>query len=139
MKQEDIKEIKAGTYVGYIWKSDTNKPEVYCNDAIQDIKLNDEENPFIIEGQLYDKEKCVSYSIKYIDGKYIAKKFSDLEDEELGMNIPISYYANRMDNVEKLMFRQYWEAEQDDLCEGMEVLKPTSMVFVGFEKKEDRK
>jgi CRISPR type III-associated protein (TIGR04423 family) len=39
-----------------------------------------------------------------------------------------------MENVQKMKFRQYWRPVEDDLCEGMKVLQPAELVFVGFEK-----
>jgi CRISPR type III-associated protein (TIGR04423 family) len=43
-------------------------------------------------------------------------------------------YTHRMENVQKMKFRQYWRPVEDDLCEGMTVLQPAELVFVGFEK-----
>lgn len=135
--EKDIKIIPSGTYQGYVWMSDKAEPEVYNDEVIEDIMLDERENPFIIEAQMYKVDNCVSYSVKYVDGEYVAIKYSELIDEELGMNRPIVYFGNRIGC--NLKFRQYWKAEDDQMCERMKVLKPGNLVFVGFERKEETK
>ena len=44
------------------------------------------------------------------------------------------YVARRMQGIKGLKFLQYWTSEPDVLCEGMPVLQPSKLVFVGFEK-----
>lgn len=53
------------------------------------------------------------------------------------MNEIQTYLPNRMDKIKELKFVQNWVLEKDPLCEGMEVLKPKGLVFVGFNVKED--
>ena len=125
--------IDKSKYTGYLWYSNETIPQVK-NDEDFELEINDSENPFIIEGQLCDDKKSIS--IKFVDGKYIVKT-STLSDYE-GADIE-EYVPNRMDNVEKLLFKRAWKEEKDDLCCGMEVLQPAELVFVGLKIKEGKK
>ncbi|MDR3057356.1 MAG: TIGR04423 family type III CRISPR-associated protein, partial [Prevotella sp.] len=58
---------------GYIWKSNSPNPVVYYNEPVT-IELDENINPFIVEGYLYVKDK-LSYTIKYVDGKYFVAKY----------------------------------------------------------------
>lgn len=125
--------IEKSIYDGYIWYSDKSKPEIFQN---QDFEFDADKigNPFIIEGQLYDDQKKFSYSIKFVDGKYICKKYEVESTDFNKKDVEIkTFHANRMDNL-KLQFLQYWKEEDDELCEGMKVLQPKELVFVGFVK-----
>ena len=132
--------IEKGIYQGYIWYSDQTKPEVYDDEYFDGIELDDNKNPFIIEAQMYETEKEVSYGVKYVDGGYICKKYV-LTDDDLANITRKEFYPNRMDKItgKKLVFKQCWKAEGDPMCEGMEVLQPAELVFVGFTEKEDKK
>ena len=44
------------------------------------------------------------------------------------------YLAHRIEGVKCLCFLQYWQAEPDDMCEKMCVLRPLKLVFIGFDK-----
>lgn len=126
--------IEKSIYDGYIWYSDKSNPEIFQN---QDFEFDTDEivNPFIIEGQLYDAQKRVSYSIKFVDGEYICKTYENVsKDVANGEDIMLKiFHSNRMDNL-KLQFLQYWKEEVDELCEGMKVLQHKELVFVGFVK-----
>ncbi len=126
-----------GKYVGYIWKSNEKTPKVFNGD-IFDESLDNNDNPFIIEGQLYDEERAVSYSIKFVDGEYLINKF-EVNSNELGEFVMKTFYANRIKGHKKLCFRQYWRSEKDEFCENMEVLQPKELVFVGFKEEEKEK
>ena len=131
-------------YIGYLWMSDKPHPlEYHTPSVLKEILegFSDTTNPFIIEGQLCDEKTEVSYSIKYVDGKYIVIKYDlknipegwipDEEDKE--------YISNSRLRASKILFRQYWKPEIEDsadvnesLCLGMPVLVPGPLVFVGF-------
>ena len=72
--------IEKSIYDGYIWYSDKSEPEVFQS---QDFEFDTDEivNPFIIEGQLYDAQKRVSYSIKFVDGEYICKTYENVSKD----------------------------------------------------------
>lgn len=129
-KMKKIDNISAGIYKGYLWKSDEQKPKVYNNESLDTLLLNNCENPFIIEGQLYDEKSQKSYSIRYIDGEYWAYEY-DLN--ELKMDFTEHLYIASFENAQgKLNFRQYWREKKDNLCEDMMILYPAEFVFVGF-------
>jgi CRISPR type III-associated protein (TIGR04423 family) len=131
---EDNKmKIEKSIYDGYIWYSDKSEPEVFQE---KDFEFDTDkiDNPFIIEGQLYDDQKMISYSIKFVDGKYICKKYEVESTDFNKKDVEIkTFHANRMDDL-KLQFLQYWKEEVDELCEGMKVLQPAELVFIGFVK-----
>jgi len=131
---EDNKmKIEKSIYNGYIWYSNESNPEVF-QDKEFEFDTDKIENPFIIEGQLYDDQKKISYSIKFVDGKYICRKYQVKSTDFNKKDVEIkTFHANRMDNL-NLQFLQYWKEEDDELCEGMKVLQPKELVFVGFVK-----
>ena len=136
--------IQPGNYVGYLWYSDKTAPDVLNGVQLSDMLCPDE-NPFVIEGQLWDETQQLSYSIRYvvsndgqhgISGQYIIQKWNlntdfpvpDFEYTELEA-FPNKAFGKE---VGKLLFRRYWKAEKDELCDGMKVLNPHALVFVGF-------
>ena len=87
--------------------------------------------------------------IRYVDGKYIVRRTKVKEEElkaraysqayESGSPIATTlkkYLAHRIEGVKCLCFLQYWQAEPDDMCEKMCVLRPSKLVFIGFDKNE---
>ena len=142
--------IDKAKYVGYLWRSDQRTPEVYDGTEELELSLPDGENPFVIEGNLWDEARRRSIMIRYIDGRYRVRKVEVAERELEGISddkvdaaeegqvatTVKEYLAHRMAGVRKLRFLQYWRAEKDDLCGGMLVLRPYQLVFVGFVKKE---
>lgn len=117
-------------YEGYLWWSNKTTPEVLNNEFINELPKGN--NPFIIEGQLYDKDNEKSYSIRFFDGYYLINCF-DLNELKGLECIKKEYLPNRFpDGIQKLCFREFWRPEPDNFCEGMQVLKPAENVFVGF-------
>ena len=131
-----MKTIKINKCEGYLWWSDQEEPEIYDGKAL-DISLNETKNPFVVEGQIYDKEEKKSYSIRYVDGQYLINIYkvetSDFTNKD---NEPKNFLSNRMDG-RWLKFLRYWEEKKDENCMGMPVLAFTKNVFIGFKEKED--
>lgn len=125
--------IKIEKCEGYLWWSDQQQPKVYHNEGI-DKSFDETKNPFVVEGQLYDKEGKISYSIKYVDGQYHINIY-EIKDEDFNNpdNETKCYLSNRMGD-RWLKFLRYWEPKEDPNCEGMKVLKLTKNVFVGFKE-----
>ena len=127
--------IKIENCEGYLWWSDQQEPKVYQDGQI-DIILDETKNPFVVEGQLYDKEEDKSYSIKYIDGQYLIKVNKVGNDDFTNKDNELkSFLSNRMGG-RWLKFLRYWEPTEqgDENCEGMPPLVITKNVFVGFKK-----
>lgn len=144
---EKIHEIKHGTYQGYLWMSDSDKPVVYSGGNLlksDGLELIDDKNPFVIEGQLYDADTKISVSIKYVDGHYIVKDYSVADDNRQTQpdekkTVKHKYFqGNKMDG-QTLHFHEVWRPEADILCEGMHVLRPAELIFVGFENRKENK
>lgn len=128
--------IKIKNSEGYLWWSDQEEPEIYDGKVI-DICLDEKKNPFVIEGQLYDKDEKKSYSIKYVDGQYLINKYKvETIDFSNTDNEPKSFLSNRMEG-RWLKFLRYWEEKKDENCMDMPVLTFTKNIFVGFKEKED--
>lgn len=123
--------IEKSKYQGYLWYSDKKEPQVLNNEVFE-LEIADSSNPFVIEGQLFDGKKSIS--IKYVDGKYIVNTY-DLDALD-GVMQEQKFYSHRMDG-KQLKFRQIWKEQPDELCEGMQVLQPAELIFVGFNNEED--
>lgn len=142
-----MKQIEAAKYKGYLWYSNEKKPMVFDgSEPVPEMNLDEEKNPFIIEGNLWDADNLMSIMIRYVDGKYIVRRTKVKEEElsraysqayESGSPIATTlkkYLAHRIEGVKCLCFLQYWQAESDKMCEGMQVLCPSKLVFIGFDK-----
>ncbi|MDE6668211.1 MAG: TIGR04423 family type III CRISPR-associated protein [Muribaculaceae bacterium] len=140
MKTEEINNIPEGLYEGYYWLSDADKP-VVINGSFDGLKLDPDDNPFVIEAQLFDRKNNKSFSVKYTDGRYYAYRYdltateSNNKKEEVKVQ---KYCSNQMSDHPWLYFHQYWRAKSDELCEGMDVLQPAEIVFVGFKTTDKR-
>ena len=131
---------KEREYIGYLWMSDCECPLEFHNPTVleKELSIDNNVNPFIVEGQLYCKEGDIemSYSIKYVDNNYFVTEYDlnmirqnyVLDD----MKLIKTFIPNRI-QASKIKFAQYWKEEPDVLCEGMPVLVPGPFVFVGFE------
>lgn len=147
-----MKEIKTATYEGYLWYSDENKPEVFLGDKmVEKIELDDCSNPFVVEGNLWNAETHESIMIRYIDGRYFVRHTVVADKELLGIDDRMldsvagkindlvattvkEYLPHRLEGVKALRFLQYWQGEENAMCEGMAALRPSELVFVGFNK-----
>ncbi|WP_278581421.1 TIGR04423 family type III CRISPR-associated protein [Prevotella denticola] len=127
-------------YEGYLWMSNKNHPCVYCPESLIDRGLFDGHNPFVAEGYLFNHEKGISISIKYVDGRYriyIDKvKPSDFNSKDTDR---LCYLTQRMDHSDALWaeFLRYWTETPDPACHSMNVLEIEKELFVGFKKKEE--
>lgn len=138
--------MKNNLYEGYLWYSNEKTPRVLNGEPWSEAELDASKNPFIIEGQLYDKENLISYSIKYVDGQYFCKKyelketdFNDIDIDKVSFKAhhidKVSFKAHRMGKGVVLEFLQYYREVEDELCEGMKVLQSAEKVFIGFKEK----
>ena len=145
MGRISINQIKALPYEGYLWMSDKEQPQIYNQENISLPKEGD--NPFVVEGMLYNKANELSYSIRFVDGEYIVQEFkvtqADIKNPE---NQEKVYEPNRMDDLKgkRLRFLRYWEEVLDEdnykdeqNPDGLPVLTLTKNVFIGFKEKED--
>lgn len=129
-KIDNITEIPACKYEGYVWLSDATAPVVLNNESFdfESIKTN----PFVIEALLYSPGEDVSIHVQHTDEyqifEYNLKAFSQREISEK------VYLSHRLKDVTKLKFKQLWMPEMDNNCEDMEVLTLKAIVFCGFLK-----
>lgn len=140
MELNNLIKIPGGKLTGFLWRSNSDPHTVKVFDGGQDapeIKLDASENPFVVEGQLYDIGTNKSYSIKYVDGLYSLKVY-DVEklDKEIRDIQEYRYIASFDEAPGRLCFREYWreEEKEDTLCLDFKPLCPAEFVFVGFKK-----
>lgn len=133
MKKIEIKDIPFDlTFEGYYWYSNASKPVILDNKTITKDIFS--QLPFIVEGNLYNKENAVSINIKNIDGQYwiMLANLADLNDTQISEQ---AYLAHDLAGIEKIKLLQYWqESPADELLEGMKTLVPAWLAFKGFVK-----
>ena len=119
---------------GYLWFSDQSKPKVYLDENI-DLTLNENDNPFIVEGQLYSPDTQESISIKYADGRYLVNRYSPAE---IGRGIEEGKIEQHIPNVKLglkdkvLYFSRLWEECEEREYYGFKTLRPSALVFKGI-------
>ena len=122
------------SYSGYLWYSDESKPRIFNPDILQSSMFST--LPFILEGYLFSSEEggaCIN--IKNIDGEYHIHQVN-LKNVDQNQLERFSFLASApFENIGIKKFKaiQYWKAEKDEFCEGMEVLQPSWIAFEGFE------
>ena len=135
-----VESIPTGSYIGYVWYSDSEVPEVYePANPLSALPLNQAGHRLVMEAQLITTEGTKSYSVKFADGRYVAICYDLNVLDELVKKGTIevaehTYLANRMPTVGSLRFNEYWHPVEDENCMGMKVLSPMEFVFVGFIK-----
>ena len=132
-----LNDIQKLQYIGYIWISDQSEPKLVNNEAFDFSVIKT--NTFIIEANLFAENESIGVLIKHIDGNHFILEV----DLSKAVDIPeyqfsdYEYIANpALNNTKKLKFKQYWNEEEDPLCEKLPVLKPAWRAFVGFGKEE---
>ncbi len=124
---------------GYLWYSDQTEPETYNNEPVE-LLLDEKDNPFIIEGQLYSDEEKKSISIKFIDGEYVVKtydlsahRFVSPDSAVMTEGGEEQYIANsRLNLSQPLNFIRVWKTVKDNINDNWKTLRPTGLVFKGF-------
>lgn len=143
-----MKVIKGARYEGYLWYSDESMPRVFLGDKIlADMNFNENSNPFVVEGNLWNAESSESVMIRYVDGEYYIRRtqvtteeLAGIGDKEIKPSVGAvattlkEYLPHRIKGVKALRFLQYWQGEADPMCEGMVSLNPSKLVFIGFKK-----
>lgn len=133
--------IDSANYQGYLWYSDKLRPEVYPGDGTaRQIILDDSDNPFVVEGNLYDKESNKSICIKYTDGRYHITVYDleALENDPDSVLEEESYLTNSRINQAKecdiSVHKRIWHAEEDKLNNDWKTFRPSGFAFVGFKE-----
>lgn len=139
MKKIEIQEIDFGkTYTGYLWYSDQNSPIIFKSESFSESAFTP--IPFIVEGYLYSSEDGgVCINIKNIDGQYYVYEvlLKEIDPTRLERNTFEAMEALKVIGINRFKAVQYWSAEPDENCQGMEVLQPAWIAFEGFEFKND--
>lgn len=137
-----VDKIEKDIYEGYIWMSDKAQPRTLIDESYEE-ELSNCKPPFIVEAQLYAKESGISYSVKCVDGEYIAHKYDVGKlDSDNVVTTECSFLTNRVGYDKdirnlRLNFIRIWNEQEDDFCLGMKVLQPKELVFVGFEERKE--
>lgn len=129
--KEPIKTIPDSDYTGYYWMSDSPTPvEVIGNFPTE--KLQNNSIPFVLEGNLFDKEKNMSITIRHDGEKHIICQY-DLNNMEGIEKHEVYLIPHRLRGKERMIFWELWKEEVDALCDGMKTLKPYARLFAGFD------
>lgn len=136
MKKYIIQEIKAiqnipdYKFSGYYWVSDQDKPEMLFEEIFPKDKFDEGANPFCIEALLFSESEQVSIHTQHT-GSYLVHAF-DLK-QLVGLEIEEkSYLPHKLDQIQKVTFKQVWEEEPLEQGSEMMTLKPTALIFSGF-------
>lgn len=128
----NLNKIKNRKYSGYIWMSDERKPIILNNDNFDFLSIGT--NPFIIEALLFSYEENISLSIRHTDTYQIHEfDLNNLDAESVIEDV--EYLPYRLESVDKVCFKQLWVPEEDEYCEGLQVLKIKAIIFTGFKLK----
>lgn len=130
-KIDSLSEIPNINYEGYVWLSDKDKP---CKVNNETYDFNSTAvNPFIVEANLYACDKSISVSIRNVNGSYhIGIVDWALVDQNKVNTSDEKFVTHKIKDEASMYFTQAWTNEEDDCCEGMEVLTPAWKAFVGF-------
>lgn len=126
---QSLNEIPQGSYTGYYWMSDQEKPDPVNGSFTPNLKSS---NPFIIEAMLWDETNKKSIMITHT-GKYQIFEYDIAVLKDEGVLESKEYMPHRLPGVKKVKFKQYWKAEDDPLCNKFPVLELKAQIFVGFE------
>jgi len=129
-KLNSLAEIPDLNYEGYFWLSDAKEP-IVLNNQIYDYKTVGI-NPFVIEALLYCEKENISIQVQHT-GEYQIFEYH-LNDYPEASLLEKTYLPHRLEGVQKVKFKQIWLPEQDENCQGMDVMILKSIVFCGFLK-----
>lgn len=123
---------KANDWQGYVCLSGSPDIEEIAGQLPQFSEYNKNAN-FIFEANLYSKEKDFSVSIRQLDDKWLVVEIDKpLEKNNADKESFIEHKMISRIDGKKMKFIESWQAEKDELCEGLDVLKPSWIAFVGF-------
>ncbi len=125
--------IEKRKYQGYIWYSNANEPELLLGNEEWECELDEQANPFIVEGQLWDEDSRTSKSIKYVDDQYIVKSYQLENAYDL-----VEFMPHKMPGVSRLLFARCWKPTIDKNCCDLETQVLDRIIFKGFKMQEDR-
>jgi CRISPR type III-associated protein (TIGR04423 family) len=128
----DLSKIPNLTFEGYVWLSDEKSPVVLQQETYDFSAVRS--NPFVIEALLYNKENNVSIHVQHNGSYQIAEYDLGLLEKSGATFEEKQYLPHRLENIGKVNFKQIWLPEEDENCEGMEVLTLKATVFCGFNK-----
>ena len=100
----------------------------------KEIQIEDEKG-FIYEAHFYNGKKSIS--IRQINEHWLVST-TDISKSKVDEK-DIEKYISDIEGFDyKIKMAQIWKETNDDLCCNMEVMKLQKVVFVGFEKGEER-
>jgi len=135
MKNDEVIDYintKLGGYRGYVQFSDRplEQKDVFEE---SDPTVSTGEEGFVYEAHFSNASESIS--IKQLNAMWYVSKTSldDIVDFDYYALEKTSYLKELNSNWIKMA--QVWESSQDELCDGMDVLKLKKVVFAGFESK----
>ncbi len=129
--REIINEVPRGSYSGYYWLSNAEKPVVVQGSFPEDIL--EKSLPFVVEANLWDDGAGHSISIRHNGEKHIIVRYN-LNTPQGFEQHQVTFIAHRLPGKGRAKFVELWREETDELCNGINTLKPYGRAFIGFEK-----
>lgn len=124
-----------GKYEGYIWLSNSTKPQVLESASLPQY-FSTTGNPFVVEAELWDKDSHKSYSIHHAGNQTVCQCSAVADNDFSSGNVDKTVYVSHRMGGRQLHFLEYWEEAASEACLGMPVLEMSKRVFVGFKGKE---
>ena len=112
-------------YQGYIQMSDKKIADIWQD--FSDISF-DPSSGFVYEAHFFNGKDSIA--IRQINESWYVD-----ENKNISLSDTQNYHAI---NGLAVKMAQIWEAEQDELCENMPVLKLKKVLFAGFTKGDDK-
>jgi len=119
-------------FEGYYWYSNKPQPKIITNEPIQLAWFKD--LPFVVEANFYSANAKLSLQVKHVDGQYQVALIDLNQVDESLTGKPQTYLGHDLDGRD-FQALEAWQPESDLFCEGMEVLVPSWIAFVGFTSK----
>ena len=124
-------------YEGYVQFSDTPLRECDVFEGYQDIKLTPTKG-FVYESHFSNGKESIMIRQQNAEWVVSETDISKVENEDI--NLYALEKTSHLKGVKSkwVKMAQIWEAKEDELCNGMDVMKLQKVVFVGFEKGESK-
>ena len=128
MENQNIIKLPRGIYKGYVWMSDSNKPQSYI-DVETEFEFRSMTVPFVVEAMLMDRDGN-NYMLKTINEKVYCKSYKKVD--VCNGSKPKTFVANNIEGVKRIKMVQTWKPGKQ-LLGKFETQEPGELLLVDFE------
>lgn len=129
--KKELEKIINEKFEGYFWLSNEDEP-ANLDGHLKEFKDSlQQEIPFVIEANFYNKTDNISISLRHVEGRYLITQI-DLNKKGEGIKASDGLHFKAIKGFEEVKIINLWQAEPDDMLEGMEVMQPILSIFAGF-------